>query len=208
MKTSIAYPNENCMETKHIALIQGHPDPAGNRFCHALAAAYLKGAEAAGHNIQVIDIAHIQFPILRTQAEFYEGVVPESLQQAQQIIQTAEHLVIIYPLWLGSMPAYLKAFIEQVFRPGFAIDKGSDGLNWKKLLTGKSAHIVVTMGMPAFIFRWYFLAHSLKSLERNILQFCGIKPTQETLIGMVDAKDASKRQQWLVKMEAMGRSGK
>jgi hypothetical protein len=48
----------------------------------------------------------------------------------------------------------------------------------------------------------------LKSLERNILQFSGIKPTQETLIGMVDAKDASKRQEWLVKMEEMGRGGK
>jgi hypothetical protein len=48
----------------------------------------------------------------------------------------------------------------------------------------------------------------LKSLERNILQFSGIKPTQETLIGMVDAKDASKRQEWLAKMEEMGRGGK
>jgi len=196
------------MKTKHIALIQGHPDPVGKRFCHALASAYIKGAEAAGHHIQAIDIAHIQFPILRSQAEFYEGEIPESLKPAQQIIQAAEHLVIIYPLWLGSMPAYLKAFIEQVFRPGFAIDKASDSQMWKKLLTGKTAHIVVTMGMPAFIYRWYFLAHSLKSLERNILQFCGIKPTQETLIGMVDGKDASKRQNWLEKMEVMGRNGK
>jgi putative NADPH-quinone reductase len=196
------------MNPKQIALIQGHPDPAGNRFCHALASAYITGAQAAGHNIQVIDIAQIQFPILRSQAEFYEGEVPESLKQAQQIIQAAEHLVIIYPLWLGSMPAYLKAFIEQVFRPGFAASKGSDGQMWKKLLTGKTAHIVITMGMPAFIYRWYFLAHSLKSLERNILQFSGIKPTQETLIGMVDAKDASKRQEWLAKMEVMGRGGK
>ncbi|WP_029151723.1 NAD(P)H-dependent oxidoreductase [Methylovulum miyakonense] len=196
------------METKHIALIQGHPDPAGNRFCHALAAAYIKGAQAAGHNVQLIDIAHIQFPILRTYADFYEGVAPESLQQARQTIQSAQHLVVIYPLWLGSMPAYLKAFIEQVFRPGFAIDKGTDGLRWKKLLAGKTAHIVVTMGMPAIIFRWYYLAHSLKSLERNILQFCGIKPTQETLIGRVDSMDDSKRKQWLAKMELLGRSGK
>jgi putative NADPH-quinone reductase len=28
--------------------------------------------------------------------------------------------VIIYPLWLGAMPALLKGFFEQVFRPGFA----------------------------------------------------------------------------------------
>ncbi|GAB6141603.1 NAD(P)H-dependent oxidoreductase [Methylosoma difficile] len=196
------------METKRIVLIQGHPDPSGDRFCHALAAEYLKGAQAAGHHIQVIDIAKIQFPILRTQADFYEGAATESLQQVQQTIQAAQHLVIIYPLWLGSMPAYLKAFIEQVFCPSFAFDKGGDGHRWIKLLAGKTAHIVVTMGMPAFIFRWYYLAHSLKSLERNILHFCGIKTTHETLIGKVDTMDASKRQQWLGKMELMGRDGK
>ncbi|MDD5272290.1 MAG: NAD(P)H-dependent oxidoreductase [Methylovulum sp.] len=195
------------MEPKRIALIQGHPDPAGNRFCHALAAAHIKGAEAAGHNIQLIDIANTQFPLLRSQADFEEGEAPESLKPAQQTIQSAGHLVIIYPLWLGSMPAYLKAFIEQVFRPGFAASKAADGKFWQKLLTGKTAHIVVTMGMPAFIYRWYFLAHSLKSLERNILQFCGIKPTQETLIGMVDTLDDSKRQRWLAKMELMGHNG-
>ena len=106
------------------------------------------------------------------------------------------------------MPAYLKAFLEQVFRPGFAAIKSKGGEPWQKLLTGKTAHIVITMGMPTFIYRWYFLAHSLKSLERNILGFCGIKPTHETLIGMIESIDDNKRKQWLDKMERLGRAGK
>jgi putative NADPH-quinone reductase len=40
-------------------------------------------------------------------------------------------------------------------------------------------------------------AHSLKSLERNILKFCGIKPVRETLFGMVDAVSDKKRSGWL-----------
>ena len=32
----------------------------------------------------------------------------------------ADHVVILYPLWLGSMPALLKALLEQMLRPGFA----------------------------------------------------------------------------------------
>jgi putative NADPH-quinone reductase len=75
---------------------------------------------------------------------------------------------------------------------------------WKKLLKGKSARIVVTMGMPAFFYRWYFRAHSLKSLERNILAFCGIAPIKTSLIGMVDGGDGAKREKWLAKMRALG----
>ena len=63
------------------------------------------------------------------------------------------------------------------------------------------------MGMPAFVYRWYFRAHSLKSLERNILKFCGIKPIRESLIGMVEGKPAH-REKWLGKMRALGRSGR
>ncbi len=40
------------------------------------------------------------------------------------------------------------------------------------------------MGMPALVYRWYFRAHSVRSLERNILGFVGIAPVNETLIGL------------------------
>jgi putative NADPH-quinone reductase len=101
------------------------------------------------------------------------------------------------------MPALLKAFLEQAFRPGFAIGRGGAGSSWKKLLTGKSARVVVTMGMPALVYRWFFRAHSLKSLERNILGFVGIGPIRETLIGTVEASAAS-RERWLAKLRALG----
>ncbi len=115
------------MATKHIAIIQGHPNPEGNRYCHALAKAYIMGAEPSGHTVKVIDIAQIEIPILRTQDDFDNGEPSDAIKQAQDIIKWAEHLVIIYPLWLGSMPAYLKAFMEQLFRPGFAANKSSGG---------------------------------------------------------------------------------
>lgn len=77
----------------------------------------------------------------------------------------------------------------------------------KGLLTGKTARIVVTMGMPALIYRWYFGAHSLKSLERNILKLSGIGPIKESLIGMVDGSDNESRRKWLEKMSALGQKG-
>jgi len=42
----------------------------------------------------------------------------------------------------------------------------------------------------------YFGAHSLKSLVRNILGICVIKPIKESPIRMVDAPDGGEREKW------------
>jgi putative NADPH-quinone reductase len=194
--------------TKRIVLIQGHPDPQQTHLGHALASAYADGAIAAGHEIKRIEVAQLDFPFLRTKVEFDQGTPPSSIQGAQEAIKWAEHLVLFYPLWLGTMPALLKGFLEQVFRPGFALTVPEAGKPGHKLLKGKSARIVVTMGMPAFFFRWFYHAHSLKGLERNILSFCGIGPIKESLFGLVEAADQAKREKWLAKMQNLGRSGK
>lgn len=189
---------------KKITVIDGHPDPGAERLCHALAAAYETGAREAGHEVERIDVAGLDFPILRTQAAFEGGAVDPAIDDAQRRIAWADHIVIVYPLWLGTMPALLKAFVEQVFRPGFAFEAESKG--WpRKLLAGRTARIVITMGMPAFLYRWFYLSHSLRSLERNILKFCGIKPVGETILGMVEAASDARRASWLDKMSALGR---
>ena len=57
------------------ALIQGHPDPRGGHFCHALAGAYADAARQAGHEVRVIDVARLDFALLRNVLEFC-GVSP------------------------------------------------------------------------------------------------------------------------------------
>lgn len=192
--------------SQRILVIQGHPDPAGRHFGHALADAYAEGAAAAGHAVRRTEIALLDFPLLRSQADWTHGTLPPGLAQAQADIAWARHLVICFPLWLGDMPALLKGFLEQVARPDFAFKKDNDaaGPFGRKGLTGRSARLVVTMGMPATVYRYYFRAHSVKSLERNILGFVGIAPVHETLIGMVEKPDPLERGRWLAKLRAMG----
>jgi putative NADPH-quinone reductase len=190
---------------RRVAIIQGHPDPAGDRFCHALADAYAAGAEAAALEVKRIEVAKLDFPLLRTQADFEKGSPPPPAIAAQESIRWAEHLVIIYPLWLGMMPALLKGFFEQVFRPGFS--HSTDAGRWQSLLKGRSARIVVTMGMSALVYRWYFGAHALKSLERSVLALVGIRPIRETLIGMMGFANERKRKAWLDRMRALGAKG-
>lgn len=192
---------------KRILLIQGHPDPSQDHLCHALAHAYAEGAAASGHEIRTTTVALLDFPMLRSQQEWEEGVLPPALAQAQADIQWAQHIVMFFPLWLGDMPALFKGFLEQVARPGFAFAGKRLDIRGPRPLAGRSARVVVTMGMPALIYRLYFRAHSVKSLKRNILRFVGIKPVSETLIGMVGTSDSARLGSMVARMEGLGRKG-
>jgi putative NADPH-quinone reductase len=189
---------------RRLMIIQGHPDPGGKRLCHALADAYAEGAAVAGHEIERIEVARLDFPILRTQEDFEHGHVPETLVEARDAIVSAQHLVIVFPLWHGTMPALVKAFLEQVMRPGVALEYRTHGFP-RGLLAGRSARLVATMDMPALIYRWYFRAHGVRGLERSVLRFAGMAPVRETLLGMVDAASDAKRQSWLGRMRVYGR---
>jgi putative NADPH-quinone reductase len=188
---------------KRIAIIQGHPDPAGGHLGHALADAYARGAEAAGHAVRRIDVAALDFPLLRTQAAFDREPAPAAIDEAQEILAWADHWVLFFPLWLGTLPAVLKGFLEQTLRPGFAFAAADQGMGGA-LLKGKSARIVVTMGMPALLYRLYFRAHGIRVLERNILRFSGIRPVRSTLFGLVEARSDQARQRWLDRMARLG----
>ena len=191
------------MKPRRILVLDGHPDADPARYLHALAAAYRKGAEEAGHEVRVIGIAGQKFPLLRTAEDFKGQPDAVAVRDAQQALLWAEHVVVLFPLWLGAMPALLKAFLEQVLRPGFAFAPGPRGLP-RKLLAGRSARIVVTMGMPSLFYRLVYRAHSLKSLERNILGFCGLRPVRASIIGMVDGMSAKARRGWLDRLTRLG----
>ena len=190
---------------KQIVIIDGHPDPDPARFCHAIAAAYAEAAADAGHHVRRIEVAQLDFPILRTRIDWEKGEPVAAVRECQDAIAVTQHVVLIYPLWLGDVPALLKAFLEQAFRPGFAIQQGARTIS-PGLLKGKSARIIVTMGMPAIIYRLFFFAHSLSSLRRNILRFVGFSPIRTSLIGNVEGS-ADARRKWLEKIRTYASAG-
>ena len=196
--------NRPAAPVSRILVIQGHPDRSTPHFGHALAEAYVRGAREAGHEVRILDVAALDFPLLRSKAEWDDGALPPARVPAQQDIAWAQHLVLLFPLWRGAMPALLKGFLEQVARPGFALSKVDGKTLPHKLLAGRSARIVVTMGMPALVYRWIYRAHSVKALERNILGFVGIAPIRETLIGQVETLHPADRQRWVDRLRAIG----
>ncbi len=187
---------------KRIVIIDGHPSAERDHYCHALAKAYQQGAEE-NHEVRVITISELDFALVRDPKGWSAEEAEPDIVNAQEAIAWADHLVFVYPLWLGDLPALLKAFLEQVMRPGFAIEITAKA-KWRALLKGKSARIIVTMGMPAPIYRLFFRSHSVKSLKRNILHFVGIKPVRTTIIGRVGGFEGY-RKRWLRRVEQLGR---
>jgi len=198
---------------KRITIIQGHPDPVGNHLLHTLADAYAEAAIRAGHELRRIEVAKLEFPLLRTQQEFENGTVPPALTGPQDDMRWAEHWVFVFPLWHGTMPALLKGFLEHIFRPGFTMDYARnpagdrDASRFpKRLFAGHSARIVVSMGMPVLFYRWYFGAYGIRSFESSMLSFAGIKPIRESLYGLAFADDR-KRARWIEDMRRHGERG-
>ena len=190
--------------SQRILILQGHPDASEAHLCHALAAHYHEGAHAQGHEVRLIDLATLEFPLLRSQRAWKVAPLPSSLAEAQEAIGWCQHLVLFFPLWLADMPALVKAFLEQVMRPGFAFEYVDGNPMGKKGLSGRSARVVVTMGMPAMIYRHVYRAHSVKSLERNVLGFVGFSPVRETLIGRVESMSEQGRAKWFRTMHGLG----
>jgi NAD(P)H dehydrogenase (quinone) len=171
-------------------------------FCDALAEAYRSGAETGGHTVDVFATARMTFdPILHPG---FESVQPleADLQKALDAILVADHLVTVFPLWLGTLPAILKSFLERVLQPSL-VGPSKQG-KFGKVPARKSVHIFVTMGMPALLCRWWFGAHAVKLLEGNILAFMGVRPIRSTFRGSIESAGPLRRKQWLPQAETMG----
>ncbi|MEW6256851.1 MAG: NAD(P)H-dependent oxidoreductase [Pseudomonadota bacterium] len=189
-----------------ILILQGHPDPKGTHLCHALADAYARGAKEGGHDVRRIDVGTLDFPLLRSEADYLGEAVPPVIREVQEAVLACTHLVVIFPLWLGTLPALLKALLEQVFRPLFAFEYRERGFPAAKL-RGRSARVIVTMGSPVFIYRWFYGAHGVRSLEQGVLRFSGFSPVRRTLFGRVGSVSPEQGARWRAAIESLGRKG-
>lgn len=187
-----------------IAIIVGHSQQ--QTFSDALAEAYERGAKAAGHEVRRITLSTLDFdPILRGGYRHEQPLEPD-LQAAYDWMVESDHWVIVFPLWLGDMPAILKGFLERVLQPDLIRRQGTEHAMNFRIFKNKSARILMTMGMPTLFYRLWYGASTIRLMKRNILHFIGVKPVRETLFGMVSDVSNDKRLQWLKEVEALGTS--
>ena len=181
--------------SKRILVVLGHP--SSDSFCAALGQTYVQAASKAGHEVRILDLPALAFdPVLH---EGYRQIQPlePDLRQAQEQILWAEHLVFVYPIWWGGIPALLKGFFDRVFLPGFAFKYRKDSAFPEQLLKGRTAHLLVTMDTPPWYYRWVYRMPGLHQMRKTTLAFCGIKPTRTLTFGPILGSTDIQRQNWL-----------
>ena len=188
---------------KNILIINAHP--VKNSFCNALAQSYMQGAEKSGATCKLIHLIDLQFdPILRYGYTKRMDLEPDLLQ-VQQAILAADHLVFVYPNWWSTYPALLKGFFDRTFLPGFAFNYREKSPLWDKLLTGRSARILVTMDTP----KWYYSLFNRKpghnSMKIGILGFSGIHPVKISSFSPIKSSSQQTRMKWLGVAEILGK---
>jgi NAD(P)H dehydrogenase (quinone) len=170
-------------------IILGHPDKKS--FCAALADNYEKGAQEKGGDVTRINISDLSFnPNLKNGYRTIQNLEPD-LIEAQRLIKWANHLVIIYPVWWGSVPALLKGFLDRILLPGYAFKYRENSISWDKLLVGRSARLIVTSDGPVW---WLYLNYfhpAVNMMKKAVLEFCGIAPV--TVMSFDSIKNANEK---------------
>ncbi len=185
-----------------ILILQGHPDKES--FCSSLARSYQEGAQSAGHECRLLNIGELQFD--SNLAHGYRQIQPlePDLIKAQEWVKWCEHLVVIYPMWWGQMPALLKGFFDRCFLPGFAFKYHANDPFWDRLLKGRSAHMIVTSDAPVF---YNFLAYwdaPITVPKKMIFKFCGFHPVRVSRIGNIKNSKETKLRSVLETMRKKG----
>jgi putative NADPH-quinone reductase len=185
-----------------IAVVVGHPRTG--TLCEALAERYAAGAREGGHDVQTFVLGRMAFdPVLR---RGYDGLQPlePDLAAAREAILAADHLVFMFPLWLGTLPAMFKGFLERVLQPDLLASKAQG--RFVQSLAGKSVRVIMTMAMPGIVYRWWYGAYALNMLKRNILGFLGAGPIRSTVHGNVEGVGTEGRARWLTEAANLGRT--
>lgn len=185
----------------NLLVIMGHPSTES--YNAALADSYIKGATDAGHEVRSLSLHTLKFdPILHEGYSGKQALEPD-LEKAKADIEWAQHLCFIFPTWWYGMPALLKGFLDRILLPGFAFKFTGFG-QWDKLLSGRSAEMLVTMGNEPVVYKLAFGETGNRQLKQT-LEFCGIEPVKVTQFGPVPHATERLRELWLLDALDLGK---
>ncbi|WP_084038813.1 NAD(P)H-dependent oxidoreductase [Demequina sp. NBRC 110053] len=184
--------------------------PLAGSLTHALARSYADAARVTGAEVDVLDLAAEPVPdhpatradlrAPRTPAD--PDLDPVIAPHVERLL-AADHLALFFPQWWGTYPAAFKAWIDRVILSGSSFAP-TDGQSWTKLLTGRTARIVMTMDSPRWWNWWMYRDAAVRSVRVATLWYVGVKTIGVTRIPDVKHADRARLERAIA---ALGRHG-
>jgi NAD(P)H dehydrogenase (quinone) len=183
--------------------------PHRRSFTAAVAAAAIRGATSAGHQVDLIDLAADGFSPAMTQqdlAAWRQGDVADpQVRDYQHRLLAADHLVFAFPVWWEAMPAATKGFLDRVLTKDvvFAELSGAKGNPFRNLMPRLQAVTVLSiMTTPDKAYRWWYRDPLTKIMFKGTFGKIGIKDLRWINFDRVTDKTSERRQQMLRDTEA------
>lgn len=165
-----------------------------------------KGIEASGGEVEVIDLDSDEFNPVMTGKDLlafrnHESTDEQANKYVEQI-KSADHLVMIFPIWWELMPAMTKGFIDKVIFPGSSYTYTKSGYGMNTLLGNiQSTTVITTMNTPTVIYKLIFGNAIKKALITGTLKKSGLKNVKWLSFNMVKSSKDETRAKWLSKVE-------
>jgi NAD(P)H dehydrogenase (quinone) len=182
--------------------------PHQRSFSAAVAAAAIRGARLAGHEVDLIDLAADGFQPAMTHADltaWRQGrTIDPLVADYQQRLLAAGHVAFVFPVWWEAMPAATKGFLDRVLTKGVMYEelagaKGNPFRNRMPNLGGVSVLSVMTT--PDKAYRWWYRDPLTKILFRGTFAKIGIRNLRWTNYASVTSKTPEQRNRMLQRTE-------
>ncbi|MCR9073791.1 MAG: NAD(P)H-dependent oxidoreductase [Alphaproteobacteria bacterium] len=188
--------------SKRIFIWVAHPK--SDSLCKAMADAYQTGAEANGSDVRRMDLSAMHFDLNTDGYGDDAAPLEPDLIAWQEAIAWADHILVVHPYWWGSMPTKAKAVIDRALAPGFAFKYHRRGIAWDRLLTGRTADILITSDTPPLLDTLLNWQSGRRVLSKQVLGFCGVKTRKVLQFGSVKTASPEKILAWIARARQLG----
>ena len=178
--------------------------PKADSLCEGMADAYQAAVAGSGAEVRRMNLSDMSFDM---NFEGYGESAPmlePDLMEWQENVRWADHLLFVHPYWWGSMPTKAKAVLDRALTPEFGFTYHRKGVNWDKLLKGKTADVMITSDTPPLLDTILYRKPGRRVMKNQILGFCGVQTKNVVQFGSVKTASPEKISSWI---ERAGRLG-
>lgn len=188
-----------------VLIIFNHPNEKS--YCNAILESVTKGLLNGQHEVDLIHLDNERFNPVMSKPDLkafvdHKPIDPQVMDYIKRL-ETANHLIFIFPVWWDLMPAMTKGFIDRVLSPGVVYDHHPRGFGLVPLLENlKGVTMITTMNKPKIMYSLLIGNLVRKAVLRSVFKTMGYRNLTWLSFNMVKSVSQEKRVNWLSVLEA------